>query len=173
MYSLPPANEVCEGYVFTGVSVHSGEGACVVVGGGMGGRGGMCDGRGMCVGGACMAGGAWQGGHAWQGCAWQGACVVIRACVAGETATAAGGTHPTGMYSCLYCRFTLTSAESSLHLFKDSNISSHFLVIDSMESSTGCITSGNFWCLKFTNFIKLEHRSCDTDTEILMTDSKR
>ena len=25
-----------------------------------------------------------------------------RACVAGETATAAGGTHPTGMHSCLH-----------------------------------------------------------------------
>ena len=38
----------------------------------------------------------WQGGmhgrgrgHAWQG-----------ACVAGKTAIAAGGTHPTGMHSC-------------------------------------------------------------------------
>ena len=32
-----------------------------------------------------------------------GACVAGRrwACVAGETATAAGGTHPTGMHSCL------------------------------------------------------------------------
>ena len=45
-----------------------------------------------------MAGGrAWQGGHA-----WQGACMARGACVAGETATAAGGTHPTGMHSCLY-----------------------------------------------------------------------
>ena len=34
---------------------------------------------------ACMA-----GEHAWQG-----------VCVEGETAIAAGGTHPTGMYSCL------------------------------------------------------------------------
>ena len=50
---LPPANEVCEGNVFTGVCLSTG---------------GMRDGRG--------------------------------ACVAGETATAAGGTHPTGMHSC-------------------------------------------------------------------------
>ena len=35
--------------------------------------------------GACMPRGACPGG----------------ACVAGETTTAAGGTHPTGMYSCL------------------------------------------------------------------------
>ena len=34
-------------------------------------------------------------GHVWQGCTWGGACV------AGETATEAGGTHPTGMHSCL------------------------------------------------------------------------
>ena len=40
--------------------------------------------------GACVA-----GGHAWQGC--------VRgqeACMAGETATAADGTPPTGMHSC-------------------------------------------------------------------------
>ena len=59
---LPPANEVCEGYVFTGVclSVHRGRSAwqggacvagCVCVW-----QGGM-HGRGMCV----------AGGHAWQG----------------------------------------------------------------------------------------------------------
>ena len=47
-------------------------------------------GRGVClaVGGACMA----VGMHAWQGGG---------ACVAGEMATAAGSTHPTGMHSCL------------------------------------------------------------------------
>ena len=64
-----------------------------------------------------MAGGcAWQGvmhgrgavhGRVcvWQGCAWWGACTAggmrgRRACVTGETAIAAGGTHPTGMHSC-------------------------------------------------------------------------
>ena len=52
--------------------------------------------------GACVTG----GGHAWQG----------RACVAGEMATAADGTHPTGMHSCLIevhtdgLHFTLYSA---------------------------------------------------------------
>ena len=57
-------------------------------------------------------------GCAWQeGCAWQGACMAVEcvwqggmhgreaymaggACVAEKTAIAAGGTHPTGMYSC-------------------------------------------------------------------------
>ena len=52
---LPPANEVCEGYVFTGVchSVHRGR-ACVVASGGRGmhgcSLGGMCG----CSGGVCM-----------------------------------------------------------------------------------------------------------------------
>ena len=54
MQFLPPANEVCEGYVFTRVchSVHRG---------------------------ACMAGGVWQEGHAWRG----GVCVAGEACMAG------------------------------------------------------------------------------------------
>ena len=51
-----------------------GEGACVA--GRMHGRGTL---------GVCMA-----GGHVWLG----------GACVAGETATAADSTHPTGMHSC-------------------------------------------------------------------------
>ena len=45
---------------------------------------------------------AWQGRHVWWGDmhgrehAWKGACM------AGGTAIAAGGTHPTGMHSCYY-----------------------------------------------------------------------
>ena len=51
----------------------------------MHGQGGV-HGRGACVPrGVCVA-----GGHAWWG-----------VCVAGETASEAGGTHPTGMHSCL------------------------------------------------------------------------
>ena len=51
----------------------------------------------------------WCGGHAWQGgginvgCGGmhgRGVCMSEGACMAGETATAAGGTHPTGMHSC-------------------------------------------------------------------------
>ena len=38
------------------------------------------------------------GGHA-----WQRGCVVEGGCMAGETATAADGTHPTGMLSCSLC----------------------------------------------------------------------
>ena len=47
---LPPANEVCEGYVFTGACLSTGGGG--VRGGGVGVRG-----RGMCV---AVGRGAWQ-----------------------------------------------------------------------------------------------------------------
>ena len=57
----------------------------------------------MRAGGACVPG----------GCAWQGGACMVKAeggvrgkgggCVTGDTATAAGGTHPTGMHSCYYC----------------------------------------------------------------------
>ena len=42
-----------------------------------------------------------DGGVHDRGYAWQGVCVAGGACMAGETAIAAGGTHPTGMHSCL------------------------------------------------------------------------
>ena len=59
--------------------------------------GGRCMSGWACMSGRHVWGGVWQGGvHGrvgGQGCAWQ---------EAGETATAADGTHPTGMHSCLY-----------------------------------------------------------------------
>ena len=73
-----------------------------VHGKGVCGQGGMCGGG--VQGGMCGRGHAW--GHAWQGVRGGGACVARRhawqgeACVAGETATAVDGTHPTGMHSC-------------------------------------------------------------------------
>ena len=64
--------------------------------------------------GACLAGGhVWQGGmsgkgaclargHVWQGgMSGKGACVVGATCMAGETASAVNGMHPTGMHSCV------------------------------------------------------------------------
>ena len=74
--------------------------------------GGMCGSRGHAWWGACMAKGGMHGrGHVWWGRAWRQACVAggmhggghawqEGVCVAGETATAADGTHPTGMHSC-------------------------------------------------------------------------
>ena len=70
---------------------HAWQGACMV-GDFHGGGGGLCDRE-----------HAWQGYHVWQGGmhgrghVWQGGCM------AGEMATAADGTHPTGMHSCSTC----------------------------------------------------------------------
>ena len=92
-----------------------GRGACMVKAG-MCGRGhvwqGVCMAEGHAWQEACVAGGACvaSGGGIHGGvCVWQGACMVGRqhawqgacmACLAEETATAADGTHPTGMHSC-------------------------------------------------------------------------
>ena len=95
LWFLPPANEVCEGYVFTGVCLSTGEeDTCVVAGGGGGGgrhawllAGGMHGCRGACMvaGGACVVARGWgmhgcrEGMH---GCEGWGACVVVGgACV--------------------------------------------------------------------------------------------
>ena len=63
---LPPANEVCEGYVFTGVCLstvgHAWQGACMAGGCVWQGEGGMHGGGGGVYGGGCV----------W----WGGACVV-------------------------------------------------------------------------------------------------
>ena len=90
MLFLPPANKVCEGYVFTGVCLSTGgmhgmgcawqgtvhgRGACMA--GGVHGRvvcmvGGIC-GRGPAWWGVCMAGGhAWQGDMCGGGYVWWG-----------------------------------------------------------------------------------------------------
>ena len=84
--------------------------ACMgdVHGGGMHDRGHAWQGRGMhgkdCAWqGTCMAGGVQKvhgRGHAWWGCTWQGHAWQ-GACMAGEMATAADGTHTTGMHSCV------------------------------------------------------------------------
>ena len=56
-------------------------------------------GKGVCVAGrACVAGGMHGRGYAWQG--GQGAYMGGGACAAGEMATEAGSTHPTGMHPC-------------------------------------------------------------------------
>ena len=87
---LPPANEVCEGYVFTGVCLstggggmhgggggHAWRGACVVGEGGM--HGGGCAWQGACVAGACIAGGMHGRRHTWQGlCMVGGGAYVAR-----------------------------------------------------------------------------------------------
>ena len=77
MISLPPANEVCEGYVFTGVCLSGG-----------------VRGRGVCMAGGHVRGG---GGHV-RGWGHVHACPPADTTRYGQCA---GGTHPTGMHSCL------------------------------------------------------------------------
>ena len=69
----------------------SGRGAYVVKGGMCGEEGGMYGKEGACMAKEDVHG---EGGHAWQ----RGG-----ACMAGDMATAADGTHPTGMHSCYRC----------------------------------------------------------------------
>ena len=88
-------------------------GACMA--GGMHGRG-VVHGREHVWQGCAWQEGVWQGGmhgggglHGWGmcdgGCAWQGSMHGGGACMAGETATAAYGMHPTGMHSYSYVYF--------------------------------------------------------------------
>ena len=119
---LPPANEVCEGYVFTGVCqsfCSQGRwghmwllwGGVVALGGMCGCSGGMCG----CSWGACMvalgacvvAPGGMHGcsGGGMHGCSG-GACMgydKIR-----RYNQWGGGTYPTGMHSCCYHAFSMS-----------------------------------------------------------------
>ena len=47
----------------------------------------------------------WWGEHVWQGSMYGRGHVWRGACMAGKTAIAAGGTHPTGMHSCFHAVF--------------------------------------------------------------------
>ena len=91
-----------------------GEGGCMAKGEACMANGSMCGVAGSIAKGVCMAkvgcvaGGAHgKGGMCGRGCAWQ------ESRMAGKTATAADGTHPTGMHSCLQkfssCRVRLSS----------------------------------------------------------------
>ena len=66
--------------------------------------------------GVCVAGGMHDRGHAWQGYAWWGACMAGG--MAGETTTAADGTHPAGMHSCRNNCHPLKGARKELHFTK-------------------------------------------------------
>ena len=106
---LPPANEVCEGYVFTGVCLSMGGhvwwGACV---GGMHGGGEVCMAGGCAWWGACVVGGMHGGGvhgrggmcswgHAWQGVVHgRGVCMAGGMCGRGACMVVVGGMHGRG-----------------------------------------------------------------------------
>ena len=86
---LPPATKLGQGYIFTGVcdSVHRGLSAP----GGVSTPGEVSAPGGSAPGGSAGGGGVSALGGAW----WKPP----------RTATAAGGTHPTGMHSCLRFKF--------------------------------------------------------------------
>ena len=81
-----PQTKLRKGNVFTSVCQLS----CSLERGGLRGRGDVR------VGSVCVAG----GGHGWDGMRGGGGGGGRGACVAGDTATAADGTHPSGMLSC-------------------------------------------------------------------------
>ena len=89
-------NSSCGKVMFsqTSVILSTGGGACVT--------GNVCGTR-ACVQWGMSGGGVNDRGHAWQGVCMAGVCLVGEggSCVAGEMATAADGTHPTGTHSCL------------------------------------------------------------------------
>ena len=96
--SLPPANEVWGKVIFSVAcvknSVHGGRGGIPAYLAGLQGVGIP----------ACLAGLQAQGGKL-RSLAWMGGSqhVLRQTPPPQQTATAAGGTHPTGMHSCLYC----------------------------------------------------------------------
>ena len=70
---------------------------------------------------------AWQGvgmvGMGWCGCVHDmGGHVWFRGCVAGETATEAGGTHLTGMHSCIFKWVFVVSPPSKQYKTASSNV---------------------------------------------------
>ena len=72
--------------------------------------------------------------HGGRGHAWQGQCGGRGDVGAGETATAAGSTHPTGMHSCLFMQFVYRSGtvnsntvNSKFHLIRSFFYSYYFM----------------------------------------------
>ena len=72
---------------------------------------GMRGGGGCVAVGVCVAGGM----HGGRGHAWQGQCGGRGGVGAGEMATAASSTHPTGMHSCLFMQFVYRSGTVNLN----------------------------------------------------------
>ena len=94
---LPPATKLGQGYIFTEASVIlSGRGGCLLpLWGGVPAPGGGGSDPGGGGGGSAPEGGAWS----WGGGGGAGPGGVLGGDTPG-TATAAGGTYPTGMHSC-------------------------------------------------------------------------
>ena len=84
---------ICEGYVFTGVCLSTG--GRLLLGG--------------LVPGGCLVPGVWSRGVSAPGESAPGGCLVE---TSPGTATATGGTHPTGMHS--FCRYQIEDGYSSM-----------------------------------------------------------
>ena len=107
---LLPANKVCEGYVFTPVcQSFCSQGVCLLRGV-PAPRGGACSQGGVCSQGDLLRGGLLLGGGLLLvECLLRGGCGDPP-----EMATAAGGTHPTGMHSCSCCFHSIQNRMLSL-----------------------------------------------------------
>ena len=111
--------------------------------------------QGACVAGGIRGRGVHGGGGGMHG---RGMCVAgLGACVIGNTATAADGTHPTGMLSCVWCSLifafctiqiltlkhkrnviiTYTAPRSSAMDMKESRSAPEYPLIDSTQPSKG------------------------------------
>ena len=105
--------------VAVGRGVHS-SGACMTVGGG---HARCVHGRGT-----CMAGER----------AWRGVCMVGEKCVAGETAIAVGGMHPTGMHS---CQIVISTWDNKYEIFINLLLLSATVVAERL-CFQGCLSTG-------------------------------
>ena len=114
IYSLPPANEVWGKVIYLQVCTIHGRGGAwsgeVPASGGVPG-----------LGGSCPRGGAWSRGR---GEPAPGGCLVETP----QTATAAGGKHPTGMHSCLNLKYKASSEKKTVFIQKSAYLMIYFLI---------------------------------------------
>ena len=83
-------------------------------------------------GGCLLRGGAWSGGGlvpggclvTGKGVPAPGGCLVETP----QTATAAGGTHPTGMHSCLNLKYKASSEKKTVFIQKSADLMIYFLI---------------------------------------------
>ena len=104
-------------------------------------------------GGVYVAGGMCGRGHAWQGACVAGGMHGRGACVAGETTTAADGTHPTGMHSCLYL-FQKRSSQSMRSLI---NLLSFRFSFKSVDRSTFHIQEKEVYRTSIVNMSQIKY----------------
>ena len=70
--------------------------------------------------------------------AWRGVCMVGEKCVAGETAIAVGGMHPTGMHS---CQIVISTWDNKYEIFINLLLLSATVVAERL-CFQGCLSTG-------------------------------